>query len=78
MIMENMIIYSSYRYILKDTCALKIRENFDKLGGTKHLFIKWYHYNCKTHYKLKKIFALKNLVKDWYITYIRAPIEHNE
>ena len=36
MIMENMFIYSSYRYILKDTCALKIKENFDKLGSTKN------------------------------------------
>ena len=36
MIMENMFIYSSYRYILKDTCALKINENFDKLGSTKN------------------------------------------
>ena len=35
MIMENMFIYSSYRYILKDTCA-PIRENFDKLGSTKN------------------------------------------
>lgn len=35
MIMENMFIYSNYRYILKDTCAL-IRENFDKLGSTKN------------------------------------------
>lgn len=33
--MKNMLIYPSYGYILKDTCALTIRENFDKFGDIK-------------------------------------------